>query len=100
MSRCHPFTGPARIQIRLANYDTNREEMMLIKDKVAVIYVAGGAIGGAVARAFAREGARLFLTGHHLAPVEAVCREVNYDGGSAEAAEVDALAEQAIDRHL
>jgi NAD(P)-dependent dehydrogenase (short-subunit alcohol dehydrogenase family) len=37
---------------------------MLLKDKVAVIYGAGGAIGGAVGRAFAREGARVFLTGH------------------------------------
>ena len=30
---------------------------MLLEDKAAVIYGAGGAIGGAVARAFAREGA-------------------------------------------
>lgn len=36
---------------------------MLLKDKIAVIYGAGGAIGGAVARTFAREGARLFLAG-------------------------------------
>ena len=36
---------------------------MMLNDKVAVIYGAGGAIGGAVARAFAREGAKLFLTG-------------------------------------
>ena len=36
---------------------------MMLKNKVAVIYGAGGAIGGAVARAFAREGAKLFLTG-------------------------------------
>ena len=35
---------------------------MLLKDKVAVIYGAGGAIGGAVARAFALEGAELHLT--------------------------------------
>jgi NAD(P)-dependent dehydrogenase (short-subunit alcohol dehydrogenase family) len=33
---------------------------MLLKDKVAVIYGAGGAIGGAVARAFASEGAKVF----------------------------------------
>ncbi len=43
---------------------------MMLKDKVAVIYGAGGAIGGAVARAFASEGANLFLTGRRLAPVE------------------------------
>jgi NAD(P)-dependent dehydrogenase (short-subunit alcohol dehydrogenase family) len=73
---------------------------MLLQDKVAVIYGAGGAVGGAVARAFAREGAKLFLTGRHLASVEAVAKDVVAAGGSAEAAEVDALDEQAVDKHL
>ena len=73
---------------------------MMLKDKVAVIYGAGGAIGGAVARAFASEGADLFLTGRSLAPVEAVAKDVVAAGGSAEAAEVDALDEQAVDQHL
>jgi NAD(P)-dependent dehydrogenase (short-subunit alcohol dehydrogenase family) len=73
---------------------------MLLKDKVAVIYGAGGAIGGAVARAFASEGAQLFLTGHVRAPVEAVTEDIVFAGGSAETAEVDALDEQAVDRHL
>src|SRR5690349_16025971 len=50
---------------------TLRKELMtMLKDKVAVIYGAGGAIGSAVARAFAHEGAKLFLTGCHRAPVE------------------------------
>ena len=71
-----------------------------LKDKIAVIYGAGGGIGGAVARAFAREGARLFLTGRRLAPVEAVARDIVSAGGVAEAGEVDALDEQAIDKHL
>src|SRR5690242_2018049 len=73
---------------------------MLLKNKIAVIYGAGGAIGGAVARAFASEGASLFLTGRCLAPVEVVAREIVSVGGSAEAAEVDALDEQAVDNHL
>lgn len=73
---------------------------MLVQDKVAVIYGAGGAIGSAVARAFARDGAKLFLTGRLQAPVEAVAQDIVSAGGSAEAAEVDALDEQAIDRHL
>jgi len=73
---------------------------MMLKNKVAVVYGAGGAIGGAVARAFAREGARLFLTGRLRAPVEAVVRDIVAAGGSAEAAEVDALDESAVDRHL
>jgi NAD(P)-dependent dehydrogenase (short-subunit alcohol dehydrogenase family) len=73
---------------------------MMLKDKVAVIYGAGGAIGSAVARAFAREGADLFLTGRDLAPVEVVAKEVVAAGGSGEAAEVDALDEPAVDKHL
>jgi NAD(P)-dependent dehydrogenase (short-subunit alcohol dehydrogenase family) len=73
---------------------------MMLKDKVAVIYGAGGAIGGAVARAFASEGAKLFLTGRQRAPVEAVAEDITSAGGSAEAAEVDALDEQALDKHL
>jgi NAD(P)-dependent dehydrogenase (short-subunit alcohol dehydrogenase family) len=73
---------------------------MLLNNKIAVIYGAGGAIGGAVARAFAREGAKLFLTGRLRAPVEAVTKDIVSAGGSAEAAEVDALDEQAVDRHL
>ena len=36
---------------------------MLLKNKVAVIYGAGGAIGGAVARAFAREEGSFFSPG-------------------------------------
>ena len=73
---------------------------MLLENKIAVIYGAGGAIGSAVARAFAREGARLFLAGRHGASVEAVARDVIAAGGSAEAAEVDALDEQDVDGHL
>jgi NAD(P)-dependent dehydrogenase (short-subunit alcohol dehydrogenase family) len=73
---------------------------MILKDKVAVIYGAGGAVGGAVARAFATEGAELFLTGRRRAPVEAVAKDIVAAGGSAEAAEVDALEEQAVDKHL
>jgi NAD(P)-dependent dehydrogenase (short-subunit alcohol dehydrogenase family) len=73
---------------------------MMLKNKVAVIYGAGGAIGGAVARAFASEGAKLFLTGRLQAPVEAVAKDIVSAGGSAEAAEVDALDEQSVDKHL
>ena len=73
---------------------------MMLKDKVAVIYGAGGGTGGAVARAFAREGAKLFLTGRQRAPIEAVAKDIVSAGGSAEAAVVDALDEQAVDNHL
>jgi NAD(P)-dependent dehydrogenase (short-subunit alcohol dehydrogenase family) len=73
---------------------------MMLKDKVAVVYGAGGAIGSAVARAFAREGAELFLTGRELGPVDVVAKDIHASGGSAKAAEVDALEEQAVDQHL
>ena len=72
----------------------------MLENKVAVIYGAGGGIGSAVARAFARAGAELFLTGRQRAPVEVVAKEIVTAGGSAEAAEVDALDEQAVDEHL
>jgi NAD(P)-dependent dehydrogenase (short-subunit alcohol dehydrogenase family) len=73
---------------------------MMLKDKVVVIYGAGGAIGGAAARAFAGEGARLFVTGRRREPVDAVARDITSAGGSAEAATIDALDEQAVDKHL
>jgi NAD(P)-dependent dehydrogenase (short-subunit alcohol dehydrogenase family) len=73
---------------------------MMLQHKVAVIYGAGGGVGGAVARAFAAEGAKVFLTGYKLAPVEGVAKDIISAGGSAEAAEVDALDERAVDEHL
>jgi NAD(P)-dependent dehydrogenase (short-subunit alcohol dehydrogenase family) len=79
----------------------HREEVvMLLKNKVAVVYGAGGAIGGAVARGFAREGAQVFVTGRKRAPLEALAKELLAAGGSAEAAEVDALDEKAVEKHL
>lgn len=73
---------------------------MTLNDKVAVVYGAGGAIGGAVARAFAANGARLFLAGRHLATVDVVADQIVAAGGYAEAAQVDALDEHAVARHL
>jgi NAD(P)-dependent dehydrogenase (short-subunit alcohol dehydrogenase family) len=73
---------------------------MLLEQKTAVIYGAGGAIGGAVARAFAREGARVFLAGRTRGPLEALAHELAQAGGVAEAAQVDALDALSIERHL
>jgi NAD(P)-dependent dehydrogenase (short-subunit alcohol dehydrogenase family) len=72
---------------------------VLLESKNAVIYGGGGAIGGAVARAFAREGARVFLAGRTRATLEKVADEIRSAGGMAETAEVDALDEQAVDEH-
>ena len=73
---------------------------MMLNGKVAVIYGAAGAIGGAVARAFAREGAMVYLTGRKKGPVDAVAKDIVDAGGTGEGAEVDALDEQAVDAHL
>jgi NAD(P)-dependent dehydrogenase (short-subunit alcohol dehydrogenase family) len=72
---------------------------VLLENRNAVIYGAGGSIGGAVARAFAREGARVFLAGRTPATLEAVADEIRSAGGAAEAAQVDALDERAVDEH-
>lgn len=72
---------------------------MLLRDKTAVIYGGGGAIGGAVARAFAREGATVFLAGRTRDELDRVAHEIAAAGGSAETAELDALDERAVDEH-
>ena len=73
---------------------------MLLENKTAVIYGAGGAIGGAVARTFAREGAKGFLSGRTLSKVERVAQEIVAAGGVAAAFEVDALDEAAVEGHV
>ena len=73
---------------------------MLLENKVAVIYGAGGAVGGAVARVFAREGAKVFLAGRTLRSVQATALDITAAGGHAEAAQVDALEEQAVEQHI
>jgi NAD(P)-dependent dehydrogenase (short-subunit alcohol dehydrogenase family) len=73
---------------------------MLLTNKNAVIYGAGGAIGTAVARAFASEGAKVFLTGRHLKSLEALAMDIVGAGGTAEATAVDALDEQAVENHM
>lgn len=72
---------------------------MLLEDKRAVIYGGGGSIGGAVARAFAREGARVFLAGRTREKLDAVAADVRAAGGAAETAVVDALDPESVDAH-
>jgi NAD(P)-dependent dehydrogenase (short-subunit alcohol dehydrogenase family) len=72
---------------------------MLLEDRTAVIYGGGGAIGGAVARAFGREGATVHLAGRTPATLDAVADDIRAAGGSAETAVIDALDERAVDAH-
>jgi len=72
----------------------------LLEGKVAVIYGAAGAIGSAVARAFAAEGAHVELAGRTLEKVQALAAEIVAAGGAAGAAKVDARDPDSIARHL
>ena len=72
---------------------------MLLDGKVAVIYGGGGSVGGACARAFAREGARVYLVGRTLDALEAVADGLRSAGTEVDTEEVDALDEAQVDRH-
>ena len=72
---------------------------MLLEGRTAVVYGGGGRVGGAVARAFAGEGARVFLAGRSRGPLEAVASDIRAAGWSAELAHVDALDERSVDAH-
>jgi 3-oxoacyl-[acyl-carrier protein] reductase len=73
---------------------------MLLENKVCVIYGAGGAIGGAIARGFAREGARLFLAGRTQSKLDQVADEIRANGGRAETGVVDALDEKQVTAYV
>jgi 3-oxoacyl-[acyl-carrier protein] reductase len=73
--------------------------LVLLENKNAIVYGAAGAIGGAVARAFAREGAKVFLVGRTLATLDEVAADIRTRGGAAETAQVDAMDKAAVDAH-
>ncbi|GAA1666947.1 SDR family NAD(P)-dependent oxidoreductase [Fodinicola feengrottensis] len=72
---------------------------MNLEDRNAIVYGAGGSIGGAVSAAFAREGARVFLAGRTREPLELVAKKITAAGGRAQVAVLDALDEQAVTDH-
>src|ERR1700676_2241279 len=72
----------------------------LLTHKHAIIFGAGGAVGAAVAKEFAAQGATVFLSGRTLNAVEQVAQEIHQGGGVAYAAQVDALDEQAVRAYL
>ena len=72
----------------------------MLRGKNAVIYGGGGSVGGAVARAFADEGASVFLAGRTRETLEATASGIAEAGGWAEVAELDALDEQAVEKHI
>ncbi len=73
---------------------------MLLQNKNAVIYGAGGSLPGAIAKALANAGAKVFATGRHLASVKKLADDIITSGGKAEALQVDAMDEKAVNDHL
>jgi 3-oxoacyl-[acyl-carrier protein] reductase len=69
---------------------------MILENKTALIYGGGGAIGGAVGRALAGAGARVYLAGRTKARLEKVANDID---GAVGVAEVDALDERAVADH-
>ncbi|UJW86289.1 SDR family NAD(P)-dependent oxidoreductase [Devosia sp. SL43] len=73
---------------------------MLLKNKTALIYGGSGAVGGAVARAYAREGAHVVLAARNRAPLDAVAEEIRAVGGKVDVTLVDARDPASIAAHL
>jgi 3-oxoacyl-[acyl-carrier protein] reductase len=73
---------------------------MILEDKNAVIYGAGGSMGSAVSKALAKAGARVFLTGHNLNSIQKIADELFASGSNVEIHQVDALNEKEINSHL
>ena len=73
--------------------------MKRLENKVAVVYGDGG-VGGVIAKAFAREGASVFLTGRTLKKLNAIAEDISAFGGTIETATLDALDEQAVEEHM
>jgi NAD(P)-dependent dehydrogenase (short-subunit alcohol dehydrogenase family) len=73
--------------------------MKRLENKVAVIY-SDGTVGSAIAKSFAREGAKVFLTGRTLTKLKAIADEISSTGGEIGTAQFDALDEKAVVKHL
>lgn len=73
---------------------------MLLKGRTAIVYGGSGAVGGAVAKAYAREGALVFLAARNRDKLEAVAAEIAAAGGKAEVAPVEATDHDAVEAHL
>lgn len=73
---------------------------MILKDKTAVIFGAGGQVGRVVAGEFAKQGAALYLAGRGESDLNAAEREITKEGGKAATEKIDALDESAVNDYL
>lgn len=73
---------------------------MLLKNKIAVIFAAGGAVGNRVAREFAREGANVFLSGRRLEPVKKTAQEIGSTDAQVSVEQIDALNQIEVNAYM
>src|SRR5205809_175488 len=73
--------------------------MKRLENKVAVIY-GDGTVGATIAKSFAGEGAKVFLTGRTVAKLKVIAEEISSGGGGIETAQLDALDEEAVEKHM
>jgi NAD(P)-dependent dehydrogenase (short-subunit alcohol dehydrogenase family) len=73
--------------------------MKRLENKVAIIY-GDGTIGGVITKSFAREGAKVFLTGRTVKKLDAIAEQLLSDGGAIETAQLDAFGEKAVEKHM
>jgi NAD(P)-dependent dehydrogenase (short-subunit alcohol dehydrogenase family) len=74
--------------------------LKLLDGKVAVIYGGAGGVGTAVAKAFAREGATVFLAGRTEGSLNPIAKEISSTGGVGDVSKVDALSPESVEAHL
>jgi 3-oxoacyl-[acyl-carrier protein] reductase len=72
----------------------------MLQNKNAIIYAAGGSLGGAAAKAFAAAGAILYLSGRNVASIQKLADEITASGGKAFAEQVDAMDETAVNNYV
>jgi NAD(P)-dependent dehydrogenase (short-subunit alcohol dehydrogenase family) len=74
--------------------------MTSLTNKVAAVFAASGAIGGAVAKALAAKGATVYVSTRSREAAQKLADEIKSTGGIAHPAQVDAMNEAEIDQHL
>ncbi len=74
--------------------------LKLLDRKVAVVYGASGGVGSNVAKAFAREGAAVFLAGRTESSLKPIAQEITSAGGTADVSKVDALDAESVEAQL